>query len=89
MEEVIFHDPEVFLELERFVEARLHTDGFGEHRPSSLRNQALREELTGVYSTPVYVLLDPTSGSVLGTFEGSTPDASVFARWLAETRRGP
>ncbi len=86
MEEVIFQRPVVFGELEQFVEARLHTDGFGDHRPITRRNQALREDLTGAVSTPIYVVIDPESGSVLGIFEGATQDASTFARWLAEVR---
>jgi hypothetical protein len=84
MEEVVFHRPEVFRELEKFVEARLHTDGFGEHRPISLRNQALRDELTGVVSTPVYAALDATSGDVLGIFDGATSDVAEFVAWLRE-----
>ena len=86
MEKVIFRHPEVFRELENFVEARLHTDGFGEHRPITLRNQALREEMTGVVSTPVYAVLDSTSGDVLGVFDGATSDAEIFAAWLREVR---
>jgi hypothetical protein len=86
MEQFIFRRPEVFRELENTVEARLHTDGFGDHRPISLANQKLQDELTDTLATPVYVVQDPRDGKVLGVFRGSTPDAGAFAKWLEDAR---
>ncbi len=85
MEQFIFRRPEVFRELEKTVEARLHTDGFGAHRPISLRNQKLQEKLTKAPATPVYVIQDPTTGKVLGVFRGATQDADEFTKWLADS----
>jgi hypothetical protein len=83
MEKFIFRRPEVLRELEKTVEARLHTDGHGSHRPISLRNQKLQMELTGTPATPVYVIQDPATKKVLGVFRGATQDAGEFAKWLA------
>ena len=85
MEKFIFRRPEVFRELKRTVEARLHTDGFGEHRPISLSNQALQQQLTKAPATPVYVIQDPGARKVLGVFRGATQDAGEFAAWLADS----
>jgi hypothetical protein len=87
MEEFLFKRPEVARELGKFVEARLHTDGFGALRASSLRNQERQRRLTGTLATPVYVVLDPGSERVLGTFEGPTRVSSEFTDWLESARR--
>ncbi len=85
MEQFIFRRPEVFRELKQTVEARLHTDGFGDHRPISIRNQELQKSLTDAPATPVYVIQDPTTRKVLGIFRGATQDADAFATWLANS----
>ncbi len=49
MEQFIFRRPEVVRELEKTVEARLHTDGFGEPRFERVRDGERK---------PVHVLAD-------------------------------
>ena len=56
MEKFIFRRPEVFGELKKVVEARLHNDRFGEHRATSEFNKALQKKLTDTPATPVYVV---------------------------------
>ena len=81
MEEKIFRLPDVFRILsEKFVEARLHTDG----RAHIERIRALQAELTGSVATPIYVVQDPQTLAVLGVFEGATFDEGEFARFLEQ-----
>jgi hypothetical protein len=82
MEEFLFKRPAVTQVLKRTVEARLHTDGFGEHRPISERNKALQTKLTKTLATPVYVVLDPETEEVLGVFEGATQSEEEFLDWF-------
>jgi hypothetical protein len=84
MEKHIFRRPEVFRELTRVVEARLHNDRFGEHRATSEFNQALQKKMTGSLATPVYVVMDPETEQVKSEFPGATQDAAKFATWLRD-----
>ena len=87
MEEKTFRLPDVFRILnERFVEARLHTDGEAHIQ----RIQEVQEELTGSVATPIYVVQDPETGEVLGVFEGATFDDGEFREFLEQAlEQGP
>ena len=61
MEEKIFPSAAVAAELERFVEARLHTDG----GPRMDENNDLQKKLAGTVALPGYVIVDPTTGEKL------------------------
>jgi len=70
MEEKVFPSPAVADVLrEHFMESRLHTDGT-KNIDAILE---LREALTGVVTTPTYVVVEPGSGAKLATFEGGGP----------------
>ncbi len=70
MENLTFRDPAVAgIMREKFVEARLHTDG---EEPQHDQVRALRDELTsGNQTTPIYIIVDPTSGEQLARLDGS------------------
>jgi hypothetical protein len=79
MEEKIFRLPAVAGVLDRsYVEARLHTDG--EAHIDRIRD--VQQELTQSIATPIYVLVDPTSGEKRAVFEGPTKDPQRFADFL-------
>jgi len=79
MEEKVFPRPAVAAELERYVEARLHTDG--QRNIDAIRQ--LQKELTGSIANPYYVTIDPATGAKLGSFEGSTLlDDTPFVEFL-------
>ncbi len=81
MEEKVFPLPSVSKELsEKFIEARLHTDG----GPSLERNKQLQKEYTGSVANPQYVIIDPKSGKKLRKIAGYKPE-KTFLEFL----RGP
>jgi hypothetical protein len=83
MEEKIFRLPAVAGVLARhFVEARLHTDGVA-HVERILEVQA---ELAGSRATPIYVVVDPSTGARRATFEGPTREPERFVDFLERAR---
>lgn len=78
MEENIFQLPEVSKELDRIVEARIHTD----HDVLKERNRKLQVEMTGVYTLPYYLLVDPKTGEKLAAWGEGQTSGEVFANWL-------
>ncbi|MCP3917856.1 MAG: hypothetical protein GY711_20105 [bacterium] len=65
MEEKVFPRPAVAAVLENYVEARLHTD----------KHKHLREfqkELTQSVAQPVYLAVDPVSGTQYARHDGAT-----------------
>ncbi|MBL8862307.1 MAG: thioredoxin family protein [Planctomycetes bacterium] len=81
MEENVFPLPAVRDALARgFVEARLHTDG----GPAEARNKELQRELTGSVANPIYVVVDPRSGTALRKKAGFAKE-ETFLQFL----RGP
>ncbi|RMH02630.1 MAG: hypothetical protein D6702_08300 [Planctomycetota bacterium] len=88
MEENIFPLPAVAGILENeLVEARLHNDG--RERPELTRSiKALQLEMTGSYSTPIYLVIDPESGEVLGRRDGALLDEQRFAAFLRQALDG-
>ena len=67
MEEGIFPLPAVAGELkEKFIEARLHTDGESRlDEKTNARNKQLQEEMTKSKANPYFVIYDPVNGKVL------------------------
>ena len=79
MEQKVFRRPAVAGELEKFVEARLHTDG----KTNIEEIKRLQEELTGSAANPYYVTQDPETDRILGRFEGATlADDTPFINFL-------
>jgi hypothetical protein len=67
MEGTVFPAPAVAeILIERYIEARLHTDG----GPAMEENQRLQAEMTGSRANPIYVLFDPVLEKPLGQREG-------------------
>jgi len=89
MEENFFPAPAVAGQLDGMVEARLHNDG----PLDSLRDQVKewQQEYTQSYATPIYVVVDPDSGAILGRRDGSLFDEEAFAEFLrvAASKRNP
>jgi thiol:disulfide interchange protein len=63
---------------ERFIEARLHTDG----EKNIDRILELQKELAKSVATPVYLVQDPQSGRVLGEPVGGVVTADSFRAFL-------
>ncbi len=78
MEANIFSRPDVSAELNRFVLARLYTDGEG---PVYERQQAFQEKSFGTVALPLYAIVD-AEGKVRATFSGLTRDPAEFIRFL-------
>ncbi|MFN6963231.1 MAG: cytochrome c biogenesis protein CcdA [Pyrinomonadaceae bacterium] len=85
MEANIFPRPEVAAELDKFVLARLYTDGEGEVYE---RQQRMEEEMFGTVALPFYAVVD-SSGTAVGTFPGLTRDAAEFVDFLQRAGSGP
>ena len=78
MEANIFSRPDVSAELNRFVLARLYTDGEG---PVYERQQAFQEKSFGTVALPLYAIVDG-EGKIRATFSGLTRDPLEFIRFL-------
>jgi len=88
MEEKVFHRAAVAAELERFVEARLHTDSGDPVKRAEFK--ALEERLAHTTANPVYVTQDPATMATLGLFEGATlTDDTPFIEFLRAARAAP
>jgi len=83
MEENFFPLPAVAGILEnQMVEARLHND---DHDPAiSERTIELQLAMTESYTTPIYLVVDPASGEILGRRDGALKDEEGFAAFLRE-----
>lgn len=79
MEQRVFPESEVNAELRGMVEARLHNDG---DVKESIKT--LQLEMTGEYTTPIYLVVEPRTRRVLGKQRGAT-SAANFARFLRES----
>jgi hypothetical protein len=81
MEEKIFPRPAVAAELEKYVEARLHTDG----GPRETENQELQRTMAGSVANPIYVIVDPRTGEKLRVKAGFMT-AERFIEFLRGTK---
>ncbi len=84
MEEKIFPLAAVAAELDYFVEARLHTDGADAEKVA--RFKAMQLEMANSYANPIYVVLDPQTGEVVGLQQGAEMEPAKFATWLKSMR---
>jgi hypothetical protein len=83
MEEKIFPRPAVAAALQQgFVEARLHTDGTGD--PKYDYERELQKKYTNSVANPIYVVVDPKSGTGLRKKAGLMSEAKFLA-FLAGT----
>ena len=48
-----------------------------------VRVKQLQAEMVQSFATPIYLVLDPNSGEVLGRRDGAMFDEDEFAAWLA------
>lgn len=79
MEANMFSRPEVKVAMERFVLARLFTDGDGEMYE---RQQTMQERQYGTIALPLYVVVD-ADGKTITTFAGLTRSPNAFLSFLA------
>jgi thiol:disulfide interchange protein len=84
MEANIFNRPDVGAQLNRFVLARLYTDGDG---PIYQRQQEFQEKSFGTVALPLYAVVDGT-GKIRGTFTGLTRDPAEFIAFLRRASGG-
>ncbi len=87
MEISVFPRPAVAGELKHFIEARLHSDAHD--LTLRARIAELIPTIAGGFGQPVYVALDPVTGSELGRYEGAalTPqDIEQFVEFLRAAR---
>lgn len=80
MEANMFARPEVKVALDRFVLARLFTDGDGAVYD---RQQAFQERQYGTIALPLYAIVDP-DGRTITTFAGLTRSPNEFLHFLAQ-----
>lgn len=80
MEANMFSRPEVKVALDRFVLARLFTDGDGEMYE---RQQTMQERQYGTIALPLYVVVD-ADGKTITTFAGLTRSPNAFLSFLAK-----
>lgn len=78
----MFPLPEVSAELQKFVLVELYTDKLDEASP---RNTALREQLTGSITNPIYVVLTP-GGEVVKTLQPVELSADEMITFLKAAR---
>ncbi|MCA1608450.1 MAG: thioredoxin family protein, partial [Acidobacteria bacterium] len=78
MEANVFPKMEVASEMNKFVLARLYTDGEGEIYE---KQQQLEQEMFGTVALPFYAVVD-SNGRVIDTFPGLTRNAAEFAAFL-------
>lgn len=80
MEANIFPVPEVAAEMNKFVLARLYTDGEGAIYEEQ---QQLEQDMFGTVALPYYAVVDG-EGKVIASFPGMTRDKDAFIRFLQE-----
>jgi thiol:disulfide interchange protein DsbD len=79
MESNMFTRPEIKVAMNRFVLARLYTDGDGEMYE---KQQAMQQERFGTIALPLYAIVDP-DGKTVTTFPGLTRSPNDFLSFLA------
>lgn len=80
MEEKIFPRPAVAAALERFIEARLHTD--------YEKFRTMQMQMLGTITAPAYAIVAPNTGKVMAVQQGWLPgnDGADFVAWLNSAR---
>ncbi len=83
MEANVFTKKEVEAELNKFVLARLYTDGEGEVYE---RQQQMEQDLFGTVALPFYAIVDG-DGKIIATFAGLTRNVPEFVDFLKKTQK--
>jgi thiol:disulfide interchange protein len=83
MEANVFPKPEVEAELDKFVLARLYTDGEGEVYE---RQQQMEQDRFGTVALPFYAILD-SDGKMVATFPGLTRNTAEFVDFLKKAQK--
>lgn len=83
MEANIFPKPAVAAELEKFVLARLYTDGEGAVYE---KQQRMEQDMFGTVALPFYAVVD-ADGKPIATFAGLTRSMSEFADFLKDGQK--
>ena len=78
MEANIFPKPAVAAEMNKFVLARLYTDGEGEIYE---KQQQMEQEMYNTVALPFYALVD-ADGKTIATFPGLTRNEQEFLEFL-------
>ena len=86
MEQNVFPRPEVSAALKNVVEARLHTDATDSEFYEQIL--ALQEQYTGTIALPIYVIVDPESGTVLAKKAGIGGGAEKMIEFLSKGTAG-
>ena len=79
MESNMFTRPEVKVAMNRFVLARLYTDGDGDIYD---KQQAMQQQRFGTIALPLYAIVDP-DGKTITTFAGLTRSPNDFLSFLS------
>ena len=79
MEANMFSRPEIKVAMNRFVLARLYTDGDGDIYD---RQQAMQQQRFGTIALPLYAIVDP-DGKTVTTFAGLTRSPNDFLSFLS------
>ena len=83
MEANVFPKSEVNAELDKFVLARLYTDGEGEIYE---KQQQMEQETFGTVALPFYAVVD-AEGKTVATFPGLTRNVTEFTDFLKNAQR--
>lgn len=82
MEVTVFEQPKIRALRAGYIEARLHTDAADEALRTLIADQT--RTIARTSAQPVYVVLDPSSGSEIGRFAGAAlGDTETFETFLA------
>ena len=79
MEANMFTRPEVKVAMNRYVLARLYTDGDGDIYD---KQQAMQQQRFGTIALPLYAIVDP-DGKAVATFAGLTRSPNAFLSFLS------
>jgi thiol:disulfide interchange protein DsbD len=83
MEANIFPKPEVATEMNKFVLARLYTDGDGELYE---KQQQMEQDMFGTVALPYYAIFD-ADGKAVSTFPGLTRNTAEFVDFLKNANK--
>ena len=77
----VFPRREVKSQLADYVRVQLYTD-----RPGDAANQKLQETKFGDVALPLYAVVDPQTGGIVGKYAGTITNAADFTRFLAKSQ---
>ena len=79
-EKNIFPRPEVKSELAQYVRVQLYTD-----RPGDAANQKLQLTKFGDVALPLYAVVNPATGAIVGKYAGTITNVPSFTRFLSQS----